>query len=123
VFRTIATVLKRRFPKGESHLFGSVSHNLCLPDGYVISFFVCPAPFSIDTHCSDLDVCFEIQGQSPAEMEKSLYQFARVLKAAGISDDVLVNKWAKVPVISLTTKRELGQFPKSLNCRIYASHI
>ena len=33
VLRAVAKVLRLRFPRGDVQLFGSVAHDLCLPDG------------------------------------------------------------------------------------------
>ncbi|KAF7965378.1 hypothetical protein HWV62_44087 [Athelia sp. TMB] len=112
VFEHIKSAIKTRFPRSEVHLFGSVAHDLCLPDGSVI---LSPAmyltPLANVLCCSDLDVVVELPGiDHPLDKKNCLFQLSRALKASGATNDVFVNHFAKVPVATFVTVPNFGSY-------------
>jgi len=57
---------------------------------------------------SDIDICIYLESL-PEPTTDTLSCLSSLFKSAGVFNEVTVNHWAKVPVISLTTTRDLGQ--------------
>ncbi|KZP15638.1 Nucleotidyltransferase [Athelia psychrophila] len=92
VFEHIKKTIKTRFPRSEVYLFGSVAHDLCLPDG-------------------DLDVVVELPGvDHPLDKKNCLFNVSGALKASGATHDVFVNHFAKVPVATFVTVPNFGSY-------------
>ncbi|TFY82434.1 hypothetical protein EWM64_g1583 [Hericium alpestre] len=88
----IENVLKRRFPDGIIHVYGSVSTNLCLPNG-------------------DIDVVIETRGVTTTEqMKNGLYQVRNMLQRADLAASLFVVSRARVPVINMVSTPETGSF-------------
>ena len=112
VFEHVKSTIKTRFPRSEVHLFGSVAHDLCLPDGLVMLFLAMYLTPHVNVPCcSDLDVVVELPGiDHPLDKKNCLFQLSRALKASGATNDVFVNHFAKVPVATFVTVPNFGAF-------------
>lgn len=95
----VRETVKRRFNRSEVGLFGSVAHDLCLPDG-------------------DLDIVVRLPNiDHRADIKKILFKLSATLKGSGITSDIQVNHFARVPVVKFQTLPDFGSlnFDLSIN--------
>lgn len=110
VYEHIKKTIKSRFTRSEVDLFGSVAHDLCLPDGSVISlnyvrFHLIPLVYR------DLDVVIRLPGiEHPLDKKQCLFQLAGVLRASSVTNDVFVNHFARIPIATFVTVPNFGEF-------------
>ncbi|KAI0937395.1 hypothetical protein AcV5_005312 [Taiwanofungus camphoratus] len=92
VIASVGELVRRRFPNATMATFGSVSQDLCLPDGDIDLVIVMP---------------YELDHEAK---KRSLFQLSAVLKSSLMTRSVQVVHRARVPVISFETIPELGSF-------------
>ncbi|CAL1694798.1 unnamed protein product [Somion occarium] len=92
VVATVREIIRRRFPRSEVSIIGSVAHDLYLPNG-------------------DIDlVVFTPQVYDDKFKTKALFQLASMLKNAHVTFKTQVAVGARVPVLSFQTVPSLGSF-------------
>ncbi|KIM82309.1 hypothetical protein PILCRDRAFT_8117 [Piloderma croceum F 1598] len=90
VYDFIKKTVKGRFHRSEMSLFGSVAHDLCLPDG-------------------DLDVVIRLPGvDDQNDKKRVLFQLASALTTSGVTKEAQVKHFARVPVVTFQTVPNLG---------------
>jgi hypothetical protein len=63
----------------------------------------------------DLDISIHMPELDPTAEQKTLYRLSGIFRKTGMFVEVNVNRWAKVPLVSLMTVPELGLCVSELN--------
>ncbi|KDQ62953.1 hypothetical protein JAAARDRAFT_360875 [Jaapia argillacea MUCL 33604] len=86
-------VIKRRFRDAALRMFGSVVHQVCLPDG-------------------DIDLVLETVHvvDTKEDQKRALFQLRNRIRDAQLANDIQVVGQARVPIINLKTTPQYGSF-------------
>jgi non-canonical poly(A) RNA polymerase PAPD5/7 len=114
-FAAIGGVVKKSFPNCEIRLFGSVTHDLCLPEGHVHPSCNLIFVDLLRDYYRDLDISIHMPELDPTVVQKTLYRLSGIFRNTGMFVEVNVIRWAKVPLVSLITVPELGLCVSRLN--------
>lgn len=121
VYDFIKKTVKGRFYRSETSLFGSVAHDLCLPDGLVVYLDMGNnlIPCSCNVSNRDLDVVIRLPGVDyQNDKKRLLFQLASALTTSGVTKEAQVKHFARVPVVTFQTVPNLGASP-SVDTQLY----
>ncbi|TFK42144.1 hypothetical protein BDQ12DRAFT_710433 [Crucibulum laeve] len=101
VFQFIVTVIKQQLRDAEVNLFGSSATGLGLPDRKYLLCAIFPV---LEAGGSDIDIT--VSTQYARNIKSALFSLSHKLKQSGITDDVQVNHFARVPILTFNVAKD-----------------